>query len=72
MEASYRRGQWHYAVEHARPDGRTFVRWMPAIAFTDDQLESDLFRSLRRDHVQTLPAEQAAMVALVHLGDLGS
>lgn len=68
-EASYRRGQWHYAVQHERPDGRAFVRWMPAVAFTAEQLESGHFRSMRNAHLQSLTTEQAAMVALVHMGE---
>ena len=63
--ASYKRGLWHYGVLHQRASGREYVRWMPERAFSQDELNSNHFLSLRQEHLSSLSVEEAALVALV-------
>ena len=67
---AYKRGVWHYSMLHRRPNGREYERWLPSVAFSTEELDSDHFQQLRRLHLDSLPSEEAAIVALVlSLGD---
>ena len=65
VAAKFQRGQWFYEKQSRRSDGRVSSRWYPSVAFSEDDLKSAEFKELRSEHLLSLDAKEAALVAVV-------